>query len=142
MKVADADEAVRLANDSPFGLQASLFTRNLRKGAQIARRLEAGVVTVNDSQVNYAVLDAPMGGWKASGFGHRHGEEGIRKYCTQQSVLINRFPLHLKRELYFYPNTRISFRLMVRALRFGFGFTQPLSVALGWLLGTRPRARP
>jgi acyl-CoA reductase-like NAD-dependent aldehyde dehydrogenase len=139
MKVRDADEALRLANDSPFGLQTSLWTRDLRKGETLARRVESGVVTVNDSQVNYAVLEAPMGGWKLSGLGSRHGAHGIRKYCKQQSVLVNRLPLNLSRELFHYPYTRRRHGLLLTLLHWGFGFTEPLSVAIGRLLPQRRR---
>ena len=64
MKVEDADEAVRLSNDTPYGLQASVWTKDARKGERLARRIEAGAVTVNDAQVNYLALELPMGGWK------------------------------------------------------------------------------
>ena len=64
MKVRDAEEAVRLANDSPYGLQASVWTKDAAKGERLARRIEAGAVTVNDAQVNYLALELPMGGWK------------------------------------------------------------------------------
>ena len=52
MRVRDADEAVALANDGPYGLQASVWTRDERRGEEIARRIEAGVVCVNDAQLN------------------------------------------------------------------------------------------
>jgi acyl-CoA reductase-like NAD-dependent aldehyde dehydrogenase len=73
MKVADAEEAIRLANDSPYGLGASVFTKDVARGEAIARRIEAGAVCVNDAQLNYLALELPMGGWKASGLGSRHG---------------------------------------------------------------------
>src|SRR6185503_16457028 len=57
MKVADADEAVELANDSPYGLQASVWTKDTDRGEQIARRLESGVVCINDAQLNYVALE-------------------------------------------------------------------------------------
>ena len=76
MKVADADEAVRLANDSPFGLAASVWTKDAARGEEIARRVEAGAVCVNDAQLNYLALELPMGGWKTSGMGQRHGAPG------------------------------------------------------------------
>ncbi len=56
--------------------------RTSRKGEAVARRVEAGAVCVNDAQVNYAALELPMGGWKESGLGSRHGAGGIRKYCA------------------------------------------------------------
>ncbi|MDQ2675551.1 MAG: aldehyde dehydrogenase family protein, partial [Actinomycetota bacterium] len=88
MRVHDADEAVALANDGPYGLQASVWTRDEGRGEEIARRIEAGVACVNDAQVNYAALELPMGGWKESGLGSRHGADGIRKYTKRQSLLI------------------------------------------------------
>ncbi|MDX6637389.1 MAG: hypothetical protein QOJ01_900 [Solirubrobacterales bacterium] len=88
MKVADADEAVRLANDGPFGLQASVWTRDTVRGEALARRIEAGVACVNDAQVNYGALELPMGGWKNSGLGSRHGADGIRKYTKRQSLMV------------------------------------------------------
>ncbi|MEA2379836.1 MAG: hypothetical protein QOD13_3743, partial [Thermoleophilaceae bacterium] len=91
MRVRDAEEAVRLANDSPYGLQASVWTKDTGKGERLARRIEAGAVTVNDAQVNYLALELPMGGWKESGLGTRHGADGIRKYTKKQSLLVTRF---------------------------------------------------
>ena len=91
MKVADADEAVRLANDSEYGLAASVWTKDARRGEAVARRIEAGAVCVNDAQLNYLALELPMGGWKASGLGMRHGAGGIRKFCRQQSLFVTRF---------------------------------------------------
>ena len=88
MRVADAEQAIDLANDGPYGLQASVWTRDTDKGEAVARRVEAGVACVNDAQVNYAALELPMGGWKASGLGSRHGPDGIRKYSKRQSLMI------------------------------------------------------
>src|SRR5947209_439401 len=61
MKVSDTEEAVGLANESPYGLQASVWTRDVQRGEELARRVESGVVCVNDAQVNYAALNLPMG---------------------------------------------------------------------------------
>ena len=102
MRVGDAKEAVRLANDGPYGLQASVWTRDTEKGERLARRVEAGVCCVNDAQLNYGALELPMGGWKASGMGSRHGPDGIRKYAKRQSLLIT--PGYApSRELHMYP---------------------------------------
>jgi acyl-CoA reductase-like NAD-dependent aldehyde dehydrogenase len=110
MRVADVDEAVRLANDSVYGLQASVFTKDLEKGEAIARRLQCGAVVVNDAQVNYAVFDAPMGGWKTSGVGSRHGASGIRKFCHTQSIVVIGLALH--KELHHFPLTTRGSKLM------------------------------
>src|SRR5215208_8483131 len=85
MRVADPEEAIRLANDGPYGLQGSVWTRDTQRGEALARRVESGVCCVNDAQVNYVALELPMGGWKASGLGSRHGSDGIRKYTKRQS---------------------------------------------------------
>ena len=88
MRVADAERAIELANEGPYGLQASVWTRDEQRGEEVARRVEAGSVCVNDAQVNYAALELPMGGWKESGLGSRHGKDGIRKYTRRQSLMV------------------------------------------------------
>ena len=103
MKVRDAEEALRLANDSRYGLSGSVFGEKER-AEQVARRVECGAVNVNDVLVNYAAMDVPMGGWKQSGIGYRHGEPGIKKYCRTESVVITRFGG--KREPTWYPYTK------------------------------------
>src|SRR5215213_5997700 len=119
MKVADADEAVRLANDSEYGLAASVWTKDARRGEAIARRIEAGAVCVNDAQLNYLALELPMGGWKASGLGSRHGAGGIRKYTRQQSLLVTR--LAPKRDLHMFPYKARTTGLLGRAMKFLYG---------------------
>ena len=91
IKVRDAEEALRLANDSRYGLDACVFTRDKEKASQMADKLFAGTVCINDGLVNYIIPDTPMGGVKDSGFSRRHGAEGIRKYCYQKSIVIDRF---------------------------------------------------
>ena len=91
MKVRDADEAVQLANDSRYGLNSSVFSKDVAKGEAVARRLEAGNACVNDALMNYLALEAPFGGANESGLGARHGAPGIRKYCATQTILITRF---------------------------------------------------
>ena len=119
MKVADADEAVRLANDSPYGLQASVWTKDLSKGERLARRVEAGVCCVNDAQINYVALELPMGGWKASGLGSRHGADGIRKYTKKQSILVTRFAP--KKDLHMLPYKASTTKLIGRMLKLAYG---------------------
>lgn len=115
MRVADEDEAIRLANDSPYGLAASVFTRDAARGERIARRLQAGSVAVNDALVFYAAMALPMGGWKESGVGVRHGAEGLRKYCRSQSLVVaGRLP---SRDPHMFPNRRRRSRLLLQALR-------------------------
>ncbi len=103
MKVRDAEEALKFANDSRYGLSGSVFGEKQR-AEQVARRVECGAVNVNDVLVNYFASDVPMGGWKESGIGYRHGEPGIKKFCRTESVVITRFAG--KREPTWYPYTK------------------------------------
>ncbi|MEV4423114.1 succinic semialdehyde dehydrogenase [Patulibacter sp. NPDC049589] len=119
MKVADVEEAIRLANDSPYGLMASVFTRDMEKGEQIARRIQAGSVHVNDALIGYTALEAPMGGWKDSGLGARHGAPGIRKYTNSQTLILSKY--HLKREPQVYPYTGRGYKLLGRITRLFYG---------------------
>jgi acyl-CoA reductase-like NAD-dependent aldehyde dehydrogenase len=111
MKVRDEEEAIKLANDSPYGLGASVFGKDIAHAEAVARRVEAGAVCVNDALVNYSALELPMGGAKASGLGSRHGAGGIRKYTQQQAMLVTRFAT--KKDPHMYPysakmTTRLS----------------------------------
>ncbi len=119
MKVADADEAVRLANDSPYGLGSSVFTRDTARGEAIARRIDAGAANVNDAMINYTVLELPMGGAKASGLGSRHGAGGIRKYCAQQAIVVTK--MAMKKELFMYPYKPRTSRLLAGLFKFMYG---------------------
>ncbi len=86
------DEAVELANDSDYGLSASVWTRNPQRGLEIGTRIAAGTVNVNEAYAAaYASTDAPMGGFKASGLGRRHGRAGILKYTEAQTVAVQRW---------------------------------------------------
>jgi acyl-CoA reductase-like NAD-dependent aldehyde dehydrogenase len=109
MKVRDAEEAVRLANDTRYGLNSSVFTRDVDKGERIARRLDAGNACVNDALMNYLAQEAPFGGTNESGLGVRHGPQGIRKYCAQQTILLTRFGP--KREPTMFPNKQLTAKL-------------------------------
>jgi acyl-CoA reductase-like NAD-dependent aldehyde dehydrogenase len=119
MKVADAEEALRLANDSPYGLQASVWTKDVHKGEQLARRVEAGAVCINDAQVNYTALELPMGGWKSSGLGTRHGAGGIRKFTQQQTLLVTR--LAPKKDPHMFPYSARKTRLLGRLTKLLYG---------------------
>jgi acyl-CoA reductase-like NAD-dependent aldehyde dehydrogenase len=120
MKVRDADEAVRLANATEYGLGASVFSRDTARGEEIARRLQSGAANVNDALINYTVLELPMGGAKASGLGSRHGAGGIRKYCAQQAIVVTP-RLALKREMHMFPYKARTTRLIARLFKFMYG---------------------
>ncbi|MFD7235607.1 succinic semialdehyde dehydrogenase [Streptomyces syringium] len=83
----DEDEAVARANDTPYGLNASVWTRDGRRGRAVAARLRAGTVNVNEAYAAaYGSAQSPMGGMGDSGLGRRHGSEGILKYTEAQTV--------------------------------------------------------
>ncbi len=104
VKVNDAAEALRLANASRYGLSGSIFTRDPALARHLADEMQSGSVCINDSLVPFIVVDAPMGGRKDSGFSSRHGAQGIRKFCQQKTIVIDRFGL--KEEFPWYPASK------------------------------------
>jgi succinate-semialdehyde dehydrogenase / glutarate-semialdehyde dehydrogenase len=114
MRVRDEAEALRLANDSNYGLNASVFTHDRARGERLAGKIEAGMTCVNDVLAGFGVTDAPSGGLKTSGIGKRHGPEGIRRFCHQQVIVTDRFGM--KREPFWFPYSVKTERLLVRAL--------------------------
>lgn len=106
MKVADEDEAIRLANDSAYGLSATVWTRDIERGERVARRLDVGAVNINDVLSNGFANEVPMGGWKNSGVGARSGgAHGILKYCRPQVLTAPRIPT-LASEPLWYPASK------------------------------------
>jgi acyl-CoA reductase-like NAD-dependent aldehyde dehydrogenase len=99
--VRDDEEALALANDTSYGLQASVWTRDSWKGRRLANRLAAGGVVVDDCMITYAISESPFGGRKESGIGRVNGELGLKSYCHVQSIVLPR--LRPKRELLWYP---------------------------------------
>ena len=89
-RCSSVDEMVARANDSEFGLNASVWTRNTEAGRAIAARLQTGTVNVNEAYAATWASAAPMGGWKQSGLERRHGRHGILKYTDPQTVSVQR----------------------------------------------------
>jgi succinate-semialdehyde dehydrogenase/glutarate-semialdehyde dehydrogenase len=90
-RFTDVEDVIARANDSDYGLNFSLWTRDTRRGLEIGSRLQAGTVNVNEGYISaWASVDAPMGGMKASGLGRRHGAAGITKYTEAQTVAVQK----------------------------------------------------
>ncbi|HSS23019.1 MAG TPA: aldehyde dehydrogenase family protein [Mycobacterium sp.] len=117
VKVADEAEAIRLANDSMYGLSATVWTGDKQRGERIARQLDVGAVNINDVMSNGFAFDIPMGGWKQSGVGARlGGSAGILKYCRPQAITSPRIPTQAK-ELLWYPASRRRAKIAASVMR-------------------------
>jgi succinate-semialdehyde dehydrogenase/glutarate-semialdehyde dehydrogenase len=96
------EEAVRLANDSEFGLAASVWTRNRRRGEDLGARISAGTVLVNDAVIGFGISEAPHGGVKCSGMGRTHGRLGLEEMVWVQYIDSDRLPRMKKTWWYGY----------------------------------------
>jgi acyl-CoA reductase-like NAD-dependent aldehyde dehydrogenase len=122
MKVEDADHAVALANDSPYGLNSSVWTRDRARGNEVAGRLKAGTtcITMRSSAGSHSSSRSLESG--DSGLGARHGAEGIRKYCVAQSLLETR--IAAPREPHMFPYRARRSRLLERLIALAYGRTR------------------
>jgi acyl-CoA reductase-like NAD-dependent aldehyde dehydrogenase len=89
-KVRDEAEAIRLANDSEFGLNGNVWTEDKEKGFNLALQIDTGSCSVNDMAVSYGIPAAPFGGRKNSGVGQVNGKKGLRGYCHEMPVVIEK----------------------------------------------------
>jgi acyl-CoA reductase-like NAD-dependent aldehyde dehydrogenase len=88
-RISSDDEAVALANDTEYGLNASIWTTDLKRGEALAARIEAGSVNINDGlATSFASKGTPSGGYKTSGVGARHGDQGLLKYTEVKNVAV------------------------------------------------------
>ena len=89
-KVRDEAEAIRLANDSQYGLNGNVWTKDKEKGHRLALQIDTGACSVNDIAMSYGIPAAPFGGRKNSGVGQVNGEKGLKSYCHEMPVVIDR----------------------------------------------------
>jgi acyl-CoA reductase-like NAD-dependent aldehyde dehydrogenase len=115
VRVRDEEEALRLANETSYGLNANVWSRDKRKGLALAKRLESGSAVVNDCMLTYGVTESPFGGVKESGVGQVNGEVGLKSFCHAQSILVSRFGG--KSEFQWFPYTRRKEKLLQRVMR-------------------------
>ena len=121
MRVRDENEAVELANDSTYGLSATVWTRDHRRGTRVARRLEVGAVNVNDVFSNVISPSIPMGGWHNSGLGARYGgAQGLLRFCRAQGITSSRVATPAD-QLLWYPYSPGKSRVAAAVVRFAVG---------------------
>jgi acyl-CoA reductase-like NAD-dependent aldehyde dehydrogenase len=115
IRVRDEAEAVRLANDCPYGLGSSVFTRDAARGNRIAKQLRSGMTVINDYGVAYMMQALPFGGVGISGFGRINGCEGLRACCYEKAIVDDRVPLG--QSVSFHPVRAKSYELVESAVR-------------------------
>ncbi len=109
MKVKSMDEAVRLANDSNLGLTSSVWSKDRVNAFRLARRIEAGVVMVNDHLMSHGLAETPWGGFKESGIGRTHGEMGFSEMTQPQCIVDELFPF-IRKDMWWYPHDESVYR--------------------------------
>lgn len=115
------DEVVAKVNDSRLGLTASVWSQDRKKARAIARRLEAGAITINDHLMSHGLAESPWGGFKESGIGRTHGALGLEE-MTQPHAIIDDFlaPL-MKKNFWWHPHSKATYRGLNGALQFLYG---------------------
>jgi succinate-semialdehyde dehydrogenase/glutarate-semialdehyde dehydrogenase len=107
--VEDDEEALKAANDSPYGLTASVWSRDHRRAKKLAARINAGAVMINDHLMSHGLAETPWGGFGDSGLGKTHGEPGFREMLKMQVVVDEVLP-GIKRNLWWQPYSEAVFR--------------------------------
>jgi acyl-CoA reductase-like NAD-dependent aldehyde dehydrogenase len=87
------DQAIHIANDTNYGLSASVWGRDVRRAKGVALRIQSGDVNINTSIIGFATPSLEFGGVKDSGLGRRGGRQGLLKYTQAQGILTDNFPL-------------------------------------------------
>lgn len=105
MKFRTDDEAVALANDSPLGLTASVWSKDRRRAAALGARLQAGVVSINDHLMSHGLAETPWGGFKESGIGWTHGRLGFDEMTHAQVIVRDVLPF-VRKDIWWPPYSR------------------------------------
>jgi acyl-CoA reductase-like NAD-dependent aldehyde dehydrogenase len=119
MKFKTEEEAIALANDSPYGLSASVWTKDAERGVRVARALKCGNVCINNHMLNEANPYLPFGGVKDSGIGRFKGEDGLLAFCNLKSVMIDKQGKLIEPQ--WYPYTESKYKLLNAVMHSWFG---------------------
>jgi acyl-CoA reductase-like NAD-dependent aldehyde dehydrogenase len=114
MRVTDAEEAVQMANDSTYGLSASVWSTDSAKARAVAQRLNVGAVNINSVMMNVFQFPVPQAGWLTSGVGARAGANGVLKYTRPQSMVSDL--VEMESEIFWYPHTKRLGAIQERAV--------------------------
>ena len=142
LKVADAEEAIARANDSPYGLSAYVYSEDRKRARRVAERLEAGTVVVNDTLITHGFPETPWGGVKQSGIGRVHSDEGLRALC--QSYHVNREVIRFRLPVsYPYTEGKVRFAKQVgRLFRAWLAVSRGKAKVAAALAGSRALSTP
>jgi succinate-semialdehyde dehydrogenase/glutarate-semialdehyde dehydrogenase len=116
-KVGSIEEAITHANASKLGLTASVWTKNRRKGHEIASRLEVGSVMINDHLMSHGLAETPWGGWKESGIGRTHGYIGLEEMTQSRCVVDDILPF-VQKDMWWHPHNKKVYEGLRGALEF------------------------
>jgi acyl-CoA reductase-like NAD-dependent aldehyde dehydrogenase len=119
VRVPDDEAAIRMANDSIYGLSGTVWSKDDARAIAIAKRLETGSVCINESSITYGACEAPFGGRKQSGVGQVNGETGLRGFCHAMPIVIDRFGT--KEEHVWYPYTADKEKTLQKIIRWVWG---------------------
>ena len=121
-RVSSDEEAIRLANDTRYGLGSSVFSTNPARAERIAKELSAGMTVVNDYGIAYMVQSAPFGGTGISGIGRINGREGLRECCHVKTTVTDRWPwLPLHPSMSLYPIRAATYPMLENAVSLIYG---------------------
>lgn len=118
--VESVEEAIEKANRSPLGLTASVWTKSRRKAREIASRLEAGTVTINDHLMSHGLAETPWGGFKESGLGRTHGYLGLEE-MTQTRVVVDDVLPFVQKNMWWYPHDKSVYTGLLSVIHFLYG---------------------
>jgi len=117
MKVKNMREAVALANDSDFGLSGSVWSKNKKNARKLARRIQAGVVMINDHLAAQGMSEIPWGGFKTSGIGRTHGSIGFDE-MTQPQVIVDDLMPCVRQNMWWHPHGKKIYKGLSGAIQF------------------------